>query len=360
MVEWLAGNRIRGTSTERTSATGFNPVTTSGGWKELGRTTFGGGAKEYSVSSLDNKRYYMILVNNFQSGQTEGDSWKVNSTSGNEYSGRESKNGDVYNGTMINKAKTAFWGFHPHSQPSFAVGWTANFATKEKLGISKSVGQISNVYGATNPPDRGESEQKWANTSNSINEFMQKNAWNNYNSGSEMVVLGWDPADTHTTNFWEELASVDLSGGASNNIDSGTITAKKYLWIQIYAEVSTSCNGAFTFNSDTGSNYAIRVSANGGTDGTWGGLTNLNFQGTIDTKPVFQNAFIINNSANEKLMMGNNIDQGTAGEGNPPNRKEYAGKWVPLTNQQITSINYKSNSANTFGTNSFMKVWGSD
>ena len=226
-----------------------------GGWKELGRTTFGGGAKEYSVPSLDNKRYYMILVNNFQSAQTEGDSWKVNSTVGNEYSGRESKNGDVYNGTMINKAKVAFWGFHPHSQPSFAVGWTSNLATKEKLGISYAIGQTANVSGAGNAPDRGECVQKWANTSVSINEFMQKNAWNNYNSGSEMVVLGWDPADTHTSNFWEELASVTL-GSAGDEISSGTITAKKYLWVKCYTKSSGDQRQFMRFNNDTGSTYA--------------------------------------------------------------------------------------------------------
>ena len=26
-----------------------------------------------------------------------------------------------------------------------------------------------------------------------------------FDSGNEVVVLGWDPADTHTDNFWEEL-----------------------------------------------------------------------------------------------------------------------------------------------------------
>jgi hypothetical protein len=32
-----------------------------------------------------------------------------------------------------------------------------------------------------------------------------------FNTGSQkLVVLGWDPADTHTSNFWEELASVEL------------------------------------------------------------------------------------------------------------------------------------------------------
>jgi hypothetical protein len=63
MVEWLAGNRIRGTSTERTSTTGFNPVTAvAGGWVELGRTTLGSAGDTNSVASLADKRYYMILM----------------------------------------------------------------------------------------------------------------------------------------------------------------------------------------------------------------------------------------------------------------------------------------------------------
>jgi len=353
MVEWLAGNRIRGTSTERTSATGFNPVTTSGGWKEVGRTTLGSAGTTIDVSSLPDKRYYQFLINTPKPVNSRPDA-RFNSDTGSNYSGRNSYNGAE--ATYVN-ATYLYDEWSGTDLDSFTVGYVSNLAGKEKLQHTNTVAKY--LAGAGNAPRRNQAVGKWTNTSNSIDEFNIYSPNQNFDSGSEVVVLGWDPDDTHTTNFWEELASVDLSGGASNNIDSGTITAKKYLWIQIYAEVSTSCNGAFTFNSDTGSNYAIRVSANGGTDGTWGGLTNLNFQGTIDTKPVFQNAFIINNSANEKLMMGNNIDQGTAGAGNAPNRKEYAGKWAN-TSAQITSINYKSASANTFGTNSIMKVWGHD
>ena len=58
MVEWLAGNRIRGTSTERTSTTGFNTVAAvAGGWKELGRTTLGSAGDIIDVTSLADKRY---------------------------------------------------------------------------------------------------------------------------------------------------------------------------------------------------------------------------------------------------------------------------------------------------------------
>ena len=35
-------------------------------------------------------------------------------------------------------------------------------------------------------------------------------------SSSEMVVLGWDESDTHTTNFWQELADTTFtSSGVS-------------------------------------------------------------------------------------------------------------------------------------------------
>ena len=39
MVEWLAGNRIRGTSAEKPALALQSPSV--GGWKELGRTTLG-------------------------------------------------------------------------------------------------------------------------------------------------------------------------------------------------------------------------------------------------------------------------------------------------------------------------------
>ena len=77
---------------------------------------------------------------------------------------------------------------------------------------------------------------KYTGTASAVNRFAYHN-WHsgNYGTNSECVVLGWDESDTHTNNFWEELASVDL-GSAGDNLSSGTITAKKYLWVQAYLE----------------------------------------------------------------------------------------------------------------------------
>ena len=65
---------------------------------------------------------------------------------------------------------------------------------------------------------------------------------------------------------WQRLAHVELSS-SGDVIDSGTFTAKDNLKV-IVSGIGTggtvNCN--FTFNNDTGGNYAIRESVNGGSD----------------------------------------------------------------------------------------------
>jgi hypothetical protein len=349
-ITYHAGRRIQGTQAD------FDGIPAiSGGWKELGRTTFGGGAKTYEVASLANKRYLMVFVNNFQSGQIEGDSLRFNNdTTANQHAGRYSNDGGS-DGTITNKTKTNMFGFHPHSQPSFAVMNVANLSGKEKLAIIHAAGQSSNVSGAGNAPNRSEMVAKYINTSNPISSIQQVNAWENFDSGSEMVVLGYDPDDTHTDNFWEQLASVE-GDGTSTTISSGTIPARKYLWVQAFTNASSQ-NTGFQFNNDTGNNYTIRRSTNGGTDAT---ETSIGYIEGSDTSKAFTNMFIINNSANEKLTIGHSIHNPTAGAGTAPTRNEVVGKWTN-TSAQITEIDYMQQTTSVnFPSGSFIKVWGSN
>ena len=356
-MEWLAGNRIRGTTAER-PALGL-PSGSVGGWKELGRTTLGSSNANISVASLPDKRYYMVLGHNIGNSGATDYNMRLNSDTGTNYARRQSINGgsDSAIGSLnrmnIHSGNTAM--------PQFSVGYLANKSDKEKLHISHYVGSTT---GAGNAPGRSENVNKWANTSSAIDEVtLLAFDGGTFGTGSEAVVLGWDPADTHTTNFWEELGSADLSGGTADNLDITSFDAKKYLWVQFYVKSVTGVTRpTLRFNSDTGSNYSNRESYNGGTD-----TTNTSVDKAYITStdiPVgsgyFGDMFIINNSANEKLVIQHGVYGNTAGAGTAPLRVESVAKWAN-TSDQITSVQIINDRASAdFNTISSMKVWGSD
>ena len=345
-IEWLAGNRLRGTTAERPNL-GL-PSGSVGGWVELGRTTWASG-NSINVSSLPDKRYYMIL-NYSDSASNYNNIYRFNSDTGSNYAWRRSING----GTDSTSTSTTIIPSNSVSYDDFqfTTSYIANLAGKEKLVISH--GTDSSAVGAGTAPDRNEIVGKWVNTTDPIDEITMTTTSANYNLG-EVVVLGWDPADTHTTNFWEELASVELSS-AGDNLSSGTFTAKKYLWVQVFLKASGSINTDFTFNNDTGSNYSERWSINGGADGSATSLNKLDILSSTSYNE-FANMFIINNSSNEKLVMSHMNFQNTAGAGNAPSRSEQVHKWAN-TSSQITSMQLVTGSGNFTGGQ--IKVWGAD
>tara|TARA_R110002096_G_scaffold48_3_gene157 strand:+ start:74 stop:694 length:621 start_codon:yes stop_codon:yes gene_type:complete len=204
MVEWLAGNRLRGTSAERTTTTGFNTVSAaSGGWVELGRSTASGGETSLSVSSLADKRYYQVITSDHGIAGAPARLWKFNNDSGSNYARRVSSNGAA-DGTTTSQTSHNELSLNDTSQ-NLSIHYIANYSTKEKLQITHAVG--GNSSAASVAPARVEFVGKWANTSDAIDRIDYIANSGSFSSGDEVVVLGWDDSDTHTTNFWEELAS---------------------------------------------------------------------------------------------------------------------------------------------------------
>jgi len=329
-----------------------------GGWVELGRTTLGAKGNNIDVSSLPDKRYYMFLT--YAPTDTTGyvlDRYRLNADTGSNYSHRASLNG-AGDGTGISQSEGIALSDGASVYQSgeiFTMGHIANLSGKEKLLIGHTM--HNDTAGAGTAPDRGEGVGKHAQTSNPVTSVNCVNTnQSGFASGSEMIVLGWDPADTHTTNFWEELASVEL-GSSGDQLSSGSFSAKKYLWCQVYTKNSSTTNAKFTFNNDTGNNYSYRYSLNGGADGT--STSQPKFQVNAANGSAFYNMFIINNSANEKLVIGNTNDQKTAGAATASDRLEWVAKWAN-TSAQITEIDVDNTSAGSFDTGSIIKVWGSD
>jgi hypothetical protein len=174
-------------------------------------------------------------------------------------------------------------------------------------------------------------------------------------SGSEVVVLGWDPADTHTSNFWEELGSTVL-GSAGTDLDIISFTSKKYLWIQMYLQGTAFAAPTMTFNNDT-TTYAWRRSANGGGEvlGTSSAHCGI-AEGIGGGVPQFYNMFVINNSAKEKLGISHMVTRApSAGAGYPPDRNQVVFKWNE-TASQISRVDVNSASGN-FGIGSTLVHW---
>lgn len=325
-----------------------------GAWKEVGRTILGSSGDTISVTGIPDKMYYMMLGSYLPSGNFRT-TYRINNDSGSNYALRKSEDGGAENVTTSITDMTV--GNEDTDTAYFDVSYLYNLSANEKLMINNNM--RTGGGGAGSVPKRVEAVAKWDNTSSVINRIDAINdQGGDFASGSECVVLGYDPTDTHTEvdNFWQELASDTLTGTASQ-LDSGTFTAKKYLWCQIYAKGAGSIQPSIEFNNDTGSNYATRYSSNGSADGEDPNATSILNNTNDGSENSFINFFVINNSANEKLMISHEVSQQAAGAAATPSRNQAVGKW-DNTSSQITRITTKN--IGTYAIGSSIKVWGSN
>ena len=354
-IQYLSGNRATGTASDRAGLTTYSTKS----WVELGRYTATSNTDTLTVSSLStaNYPYLVVLTHTIKNGTIEP-LLQFNSDTGSNYSRRYTANGSG-NSTNINQAgiETTYEGVSP---TAFKILHISNVANQEKLIYLEDCEE--NTAGEGNTPNRIEVAGKWANTSDQITSVsLDHNSSGNFATGSELVVLGVKSSGTDTSKagFWQELADLELSS-AGDTLDTSTITAKKYLWIQAFIPEGAGHHGYIYFNNDTGSNYARRGSINGGSDITTTDDDEINW--SHDTNSAkYLNMFVINKSDKEKLCIAEYMDYGSSGAGNAPNRIEWVYKWAN-TSAQITSVKLYNNqaSSNDFPIGTTLKVWGSD
>jgi hypothetical protein len=358
-ITYHAGRRIQGTSTDATVV--------SGGWKELGRNILTTSQETLSVSGTFDKDYLMIL-HRIKGSSLNGGMRFNDDSGGSQYLRRNEDDGSE--GTLTASAFTAVWGHT--NENTFQVTYVTNKANKEKLILSQlgSIGTTGAGSGAQ--PSKRESAEKWRNTSDRISKVELGDYFGSgtFLSGTEIVVLGWDPDDTHTTNFWEQLADVEQTT-AQLTLDSGTFTAKKYLWVEIYGETTTHLSGSITFNGEVSGNssypyYTFRGRKDDGSDDvseinkSWIVLDQAD-TGFGDTQ-YFSNIFIKNIADEEKIAIINTVendnDQTTS---HIPHSYQCRGKWTNTSNQvtRIT-VNKREGGAGNYKVGSRIRVWGSD
>ena len=331
-------------------------------WKELDRVTLSGANSTIDTGSFTAKDNIMILsydLGHASAPSTNG-AQQFNSDTGNNYASRHRVNSGGSNtvssdDTICDTDNIA---------PTFNIQQFSNIANQEKLVIGQQV--IQGTAGAGNAPSRVDNVGKWANTSNQVTSFQLKSD-QNFNTGSEIVVLGYDNDEADSgTNFWQELASVTRTDSGST-IESGNFAAKKYLMVE-YCSIpaNNGFKGRWEFGHsngtmDTGSNYSQRWQDNGGSDST--GTSEGNFYGYTNDDDAIQHgrAFIINKADKEKLVIFEGSSGGsTTGAGNAPSRREVVAKWTN-TSYQITNIRLNNQIAGgDAASGSFIKVYGAD
>ena len=326
-------------------------------------TTYVAVGDNIDVSSLADKRYLQVLGCGIGSGNVALIT-RFNDDDDDNYNNRYSNNGGT--GTNSGANDRIFTNGTGSSPQEFSVFHIANKSDREKLMISHNVNNATT--GAGNPPQRRSTVAKWVNTSSvisSVNVFNSDSG--NYDNGSEVVVLGYDPDDTHTTNFWEELANIELTD-ASTEVSSGAFIPKKYLWVQIYClgDGASDMNGRIQVGNssgfDTTSKYAERQSTNGANpDGVSGGSGQDHFPAFNGGRfGNFSNMFVINNTSTEKLFIINDSATSTTEAiTSTPNRREIVAKWEN-TNSQIDRIKVYRTTGSNYQAGSFIRVWGSD
>ena len=325
-------------------------------WKELGRTTLGSAGDAINVTGLTAKDNMMVLTHIIHSGQIQNN-MRFNNDSGNNYGNKYSNDG----GSDSNFTSQAnIVNSDTYTSDVFQLDNVINNnSSQEKLVIGGLVAE--NVSGAGTAPRRTEYAGKWANTSDSITQVNLINTGSgDFDTGSEVVVIGYDNDEADSgTNYWQELADLELSS-AGDTLDTSTITAKKYLWIQAFIPEGAAHQGYIYFNNDTGANYARRGSINGGSDITGADDDEINW--SHDTNSAkYLNMLVLNKSDKEKVCIAEYMDYGSSGAGPAPNRIEWVYKWVN-TSDQITSVKLYNNqsSSNAFPIGTTLKVYGAD
>ena len=312
------------------------------------------------AGDLASKPYIQILAHNFNTGAVRS-GIRFNEDSDDNYTGARSVNGSTTqhdnNGISSIRSDTDIDG------SDFTVSTFINDTSMEKLGTLYRVHQSGS--GATNAPEREEMAVKWANSTESIGKVESHNKeTGSFASGSECIVLGYDPDAEAGTQFWEQLKSVELSSSDGSNIAEfngsssyssigGSASDWKFLsdgsaWTVSFwfNDDNSSQNSRFfsTMNDNSGSNRGFSLTHDGTAIGLgiYDGTASAGYPFSTNTSNAFSDtgnwhmytfAYDGGNTASTSKVrfykdgsLTNTITQGRSMSSNDPNHSPLMGK----------------------------------
>ena len=303
----------------------------AGGWKKLG--SIAADESSLELTNIPNKLYYKFLFHT-DAAADYIDQVRLGSGAadlGQNYAWRRSLN-DAIENSATNQTSVAVSGFSD-SAPHYGYGFIANHPTHEKSIINYAMTAAAAGSGTT--PQRSMTAGKWSNVQDALNVLRLTTASATDYVGSELVLLGWDPTDVHTENFYQELANSTLDATAEFHTVQLS-SSPKYLWFEWYGNIVGSSTFPLYIQAghdgiDSGNNYSVRESINGQTDLTFTNTTRLRID-TTDVTPLYLVGFAVNVGNNEKLFiihLNAIVDDAT---NTAVNRIEFVGKWSNTEN----------------------------
>jgi len=158
---------------------------------------------------------------------------------------------------------------------------------------------------------------------------------------------------------WTKNGTPLTLGSTADDLDITDLTAKKFNVFLIHLIQTGAANLRQTFNDNTNSVYARRVSYRGGTDSTSVSQANLDID-IDENNDEFHIQYCCSISTEEKLGIGWVITRSTAGAGTFPDRQEYVYKFVPSPDADVTRIDLNNTSAGSYDTNTNISALGTD
>ena len=143
----------------------------------------------------------------------------------------------------------------------------------------------------------------------------------------------------------------------TSTLTTRIIDAERFVHIRAFIIPSGTVDALLRLNEDIGTTYAHRQSTNGAADTTSVSGTSINLNNGTFTTPIQFDIFIANKTAFEKLIIVQQVGQGTAGAANAPNRIEQTPKWANTT-FQITRISIINTQAGDYAAGSRLVVLG--
>ena len=376
-IKYLAGDRLIGTTAERTALTTSSTSNPATGWKILGRQTAVQDATDFEVdfSSLK-KENIMVLVNWARTNSINDPKFQlgINGTldQGDNYRRRMSANSGTDEAeTSVDDCVSKYGTGSGADCRNFELLNIRNAGNSaEKLGVSTAT--YSGDGGTGTNPVFVENAFKYVHStaSDQIGICALGDSSTTFQNDSEIVVLGCDDSEDNSedsgSNFWQLLGSTTYSSG---NAMSVSFTAHKYLWIQYHSDTSSG-NGAklrLNFNNDNSTgDYTQNYENNfGGSSPDSNSPSIYAYTSGNDEwlSNQFGDIFVVDIDGREKPIIWNATDvggqDGVSGTDVFPELRKGAGKYNETG--RITSVQFTNqNVSGGMESRARVEVWGAN